>query len=303
MKNFQKVEVKVGAVETGAQMHNFCHIVAIALTFVGATASFGVGKIACADSIGLLYSAHGFESSLFPAGAQLLGLDGWSAAIPDFLNPNAARITNTVASHGRQSVLVLGGDLVGSNGITAPYDAVGSYRRPLGHDMSGDKPVARVEADLMLTTNQNKTPGEFFSLTIAARSGDGETLGEVGLSSEGVAEAFPFNSDPGAAPAFKKPISFNRWHHITMLLDFFNRTTTYLVDDDFLGTVPAPSISSSLSRAAMVVYARPNGGVQGGNGSERSNYTARFDGFRVNVLNSKGDDQIEQQVTDSPDLR
>src|SRR5262249_53516423 len=64
---------------------------------------------------------------------------------------------------------VRGEDLIGSNGITAPYDAIGSYRRPLNYTVTSDKPVVRMEADLLLDTGEPKTQGEFFSLTIAAR--------------------------------------------------------------------------------------------------------------------------------------
>ena len=96
-----------------------------------------------------------------------------------------------------------GGDLVSSEGITAPYDAVGSYRRPLNYTVSPGKPIVVIEADLLLETDQPATDEDFFSLTIAARSGDGETLGEMGLSSSGYAEAYGFNADPGAPPAFR----------------------------------------------------------------------------------------------------
>ena len=143
--------------------------------------------------------------------------------------------------------------------------------------------MARVDADLLIETDEPETPGEFFSLTIAARSGNNETLGEVGLSSEGIVEAFPFNSAPGASPAFTKRIRFNKWYHITMLLDFANRTTSYFIDEHFLGAVQAPSVSDILLRGAMVAYARPDGDPDTGPGSTRSNYTARFDNFRVSV--------------------
>ena len=283
----QNVVATVGSLGIFARNHCFRRVVVLVLAFAGVTASLGVAKTAHAEPNYLYHT--GFEQSKFQVGAQLLGLDGWSAAIPPFLNPAAAKITGKAASHGRQSVEVRGGDLIGSGGITAPYDAVGSYRRPLGHEMSAAKPVARVEADLLLETNQAVTPGEFFSLTISARSGDNETLGEVGLSSNGIVEAWDFNSVPGVAPAFVEPIIFNRWYHITMLLDYANRTTSYFIDGHHLGTVDAPSMSNSLLRAAMVVYARPDGGEDGGAGSARSNYTARFDDFRVRVVHSADD--------------
>jgi hypothetical protein len=238
-----------------------------------------VAKTAHADT---LYSTS-FEQPTFQDGDQLLGLDGWSLAIPDFLNPNAATITGDAASSGDQSVEVRGGDLIGSGGITAPYDAVGSYRRPLNYTVSPAKFTVSVEADLLLETDQPVTPGEFFSHTIAAISGNGKTVGEIGLSSAGIVEAFDFNAPPGSAPAFSQPIVFHQWYHITMLLDYAGGRTSYLINGQFLGTVRTSGVSKGLARASMVVYARPDGDTSGGAGSARSNYTARFDNFRVSV--------------------
>ncbi|MEQ1738843.1 MAG: hypothetical protein ABL884_02965 [Methyloglobulus sp.] len=257
--------------------------VVVALALMGVFGSLGIASTAQAIT---LY-ATSFEQPTFQPGDQLLGLDGWSTAIPPFLNPAAALITNAAAKSGKQSVEVRGVDLVGSGGITGPYDAIGSYRRPVDHTISGNKTLVRVDANLLLKTNKTKTPGEFFSLTIAARSGAGETLGEIGLASNGVVEAWSFNAVGGSAPTFTKPVRFNKWYHITMLHDFKNQTTSYYIDDHFLGSTAAPSaVPNVLLRGAMVVYARPDGGVEGGVSSVRSDYTARFDKFRVSVHSS-----------------
>ena len=283
------MNINTKELQTGAGKHKVSSATSFTFAILGILASLGVVTSAHADN---LYKTS-FEQPMFLPGDQLLGLDGWSTAIPPFLNTQAAIITNAAAKSGRQSVEVHGADLIGSGGITAPYDAVGSYRRPLGTSdstISPAKSLARIDADLLLETNQSKTPGEFFSLTIAARSGNGETLGEVGLSSEGIVEAFPFNPTPGdITKRFTKPIRFNKWYHITMLLDFDNRTTAYFIDDHFLGAVQAASTSNVLLRGAMVVYARPDGDVSGGAGSARSNYTARFDKFRVSVHSAAPD--------------
>src|SRR4051812_20902379 len=143
-----------------------------------------------------IYDSTGFERQPFIAGLPLLGTDGWSTAIPPFLNPDAAVITDTASANGRQSVEVRGGDLVGSEGITAPYDAIGSYRRPVNYSVSPKKSIVVVEADLLLDTDEDATEDDFFSLTIAARSGDSETLGEMGLSSSGSAVAYGFDANP-----------------------------------------------------------------------------------------------------------
>jgi hypothetical protein len=253
------------------------------LLLLGWAAFIGIPNRAQADNPPL-YSTS-FEGPVFLNGNQLLGADGWSTAIPPFLNPDAAIITNVKASNRKQSVVVKGADLIGSEGITAPYDAIGSYRKPLNYVVSADQTKVHVDADLLLETDRPGTPGEFFSLTIAARSGSGDSLGEVGLSSQGVAEAWKLNAVPGSPPEFVEPITLNQWHRVSMLIDYQNRTTSYYIDDYLMGTVEAPSASNVLARVAMVVYARPNGDATGGVGSSRSDFTARFDNFRVRVNN------------------
>ena len=64
------------------------------------------------------------------AGVPLLGLDGWSPAIPPFLNPAAAIVTKASSSNGRQSVEVRGSNLISFGGITA----IGMFQTP---DVSG----------------------------------------------------------------------------------------------------------------------------------------------------------------------
>jgi len=226
----------------------------------------------------------GFETPTFQVDGTLLGTDGWSLAIPPFLNPDAARITADAARRGVQSVVVDGADLQSSGGATGPYDAVGSYRRPVNIELQSRTRLARVDADLFLEKNQpNLTPGEFFSLTLAARSGAGETLGEIGLSSQGIVEGWDFESGAGDSPTYSRPIRINKWYHITILLDFDHRTTAYFVDEHFLGAFHTTSTSDVLARGSMNVYARPDGGDAGGPGSRRDNYKARFDNFRISM--------------------
>lgn len=258
----------------------------VALAIVAGAVSLGFAKPVQADNLTLY--ATSFEPPVFKVGDKLLGLDGWSTAIPPFLNPDAAIITGAAASNRKQSVEVYGGELIGSEGLTAPYDAVGSYRRPLGQEIVARQSRVHYDADLLLETNQPATPGEFFSMTISARSGDGETLGETGLSSQGIAVGFPFDVAPGSNPAVQAPIRFNQWYRVSMLLDYVNHTTSYFLDGRLLGTVPAPTASNVLLRIAIVVYARPDGDNTGGAGSQRANYTARFDNLRVRV-NSAND--------------
>src|SRR5262245_60500183 len=249
---------------------SFAVLGAVALVFGLAQAALGQSKV---------YST-GFEPSTFQPGDFLLGTDGWSLAIPPFLNPAAAKITDAVKKSGRQSVEVWGGDL-GSFEQTLPfYEAVGSYRHPVNYSVSPDKPIVVVEADLLLETEEPATDDDFFSLTIAARSGDGETLGEVGLSSAGSADVYGFDAGPGDPTVFTTPTELNRWHHLSLVIDFSGEEAIvdYLLDGELIYTSQTESTSKVLLRGSMVVYARPEGG-----GDSRVNYTARFDNFRVSV--------------------
>lgn len=245
-------------------------------------AGLAVGLVGGPARAGVIY-ATGFEDPPFAAGSQLLGQDGWTTAIPGFLNPAAGVVTDAVARTGRQSLEVRGVDLLPSGGPTAPYDAVGSYRRPVNYTVGPDGRTIRVEADLRIDGPAAPTATDFFSVTIAARSGDGETLGEFGLSSMGVAAGYGFGINPGDPPAVTAPIALNRWYHLAMALDFAGRTTSYYLDGALVGTVAAPSASNVLLRAAVVVYALPDAGPDA-----RADYTARADNFSIAAVPEPG---------------
>jgi len=256
---------------------NSLAVAACSLCLVLPTLSLGQSQV---------YST-GFDRPEFVAGGPLLGVDGWSVAIPPFLNPNAAVITSDAKKSGKQSVEVWGGDLAGSEGITAPYDAIGSYRKPLNYAVSEKKPIVRLEVDMRLDSDQPLTADDFFTMTIAARSADGETLGELGLSSAGRAVGYGFGAAPGDAPAFTAPIVLNRWQKLTIVLDYSGDTNTvwYLLGGEIIGATPTTSTSGVLLRGALVVYALADDGADA-----RANFTARFDNFRVSVHGGGHDD-------------
>ncbi len=261
---------------TGTNKNKCRNLAALAL--VGVVGMLGMANTARAETV---YKTS-FEQPIFLPGNQLLGTDGWSTAIPPFLNLTAATITDAVAKSGKQSVEVRGDALIGSEGITAPYDAVGSYRHPVDFTVTPANTFARVDADLRIATSKPKTNGEFFSQTISTRSGAGETLGEIGLSSAGKVEAWDFGAVPGSAPKFTTTIRLNKWYHITMLHNFVRHTTTYYIDEHRLGRISTPSASGILLRSSMGVFARPDNTAPD-LGSFRANYSARFDNFRISV--------------------
>ncbi len=232
----------------------------------------------------------GFENPPFVAGSQLLEVDDWSTAIPPFLNPNAAKITNLVARKGKQSVEVRGADMIPAVEVNPFYDAVGSYRRPANYTVTPTASLIRMDADLMLATSTPKTPGDFACMTIAARSGNGENLGETGICSNGIVEGAVFDAGPADPFAFVKGgVRFNKWYHLTMYLDFKNRTTTYMIDDHFVGSIQAPSTSNVLLRGAMVTYVRPAGDKTDNPSSTKNDYTFRFDNFRISAHSAAPD--------------
>jgi hypothetical protein len=274
------MNINTKAVQTGAGQRWHFSPAALALAFAGAVGTLGMANTAQADT---LYQTR-FENPPFVNGGPLLGIDGWSTAIPPFLNPDAATITNTIAKSGRQSVEVLGANLVSSFDITKPYDSIGLYRHPVAYTMLPTSPVARVDADLRITTAKPKTKGDFFGPTINMVSGNSEILGEIGLSSEGTVGAYDFGAPPGSKPKFSTTIRFNRWYHLTILHDFVKHTTTYYIDEHRLGKISTTSTSNILLRGNMVVYALPDNAFPD-LGSFRADYTARFDNFRISVHN------------------
>ena len=222
-----------------------------------------------------LYST-GFESPTFANGSQLLGQDGWSLAIPPFLNPSAATITNSIAASGLQSVQVRGVDLVGAVEVS-PYAAVGSYRRPLNFDSAAaGLPFVQIQSSVRLDgPTLGGTPGDvadFFAANIAARIGDG-FAGELSLSSDG--KVYGFTGTGEDVPLFTfNSVALNAWHTLGILIDFSANTYTFSVDGTSSSAFAfdAGVVSDVLVRESLVVYSRPDAGT-----SLRSNYTARFD--------------------------
>jgi hypothetical protein len=223
----------------------------------------------------VLYSTS-FENPPFANGSTLLGQDGWSLAIPPFLNPGAAIITNTVAASGLQSVRVRGADLVSAVEVD-PYGAVGSYRRPLNYDAGAGLPTVFIQASVRLDGPTLGT-GDFFTGNIAARTGDG-FAGELSLSSDGFAYGYSGTGDE--TQLFTTPVTLNDWHTLGILVDFAANTYTFSVDGTSSSAFPfeAGVVSDVLVRESLVVYARPDGG-----GNLRSDFTAYYDNVSATAI-------------------
>jgi hypothetical protein len=208
----------------------------------------------------VVYST-GFEDPPFANGSALLGQDGWSTAIPPFLNPSAATITNALAHTGLQSLQVGGIDIATSDDpetpeydpITDPYDAVGSYRRPVDFDAAAaGYPIVRLQTDVYLDGPVSSTPS-FVSQSLAARSGDGG-VGEIELGSDG--NAYAYTGNFGSSVLFSTPVSLGEWHTFAIDIDFLNDQYAFRVDGTLLGQhafeagftsdVPAPWVGRNI---------------------------------------------------------
>ncbi len=230
----------------------------------------------------VLYST-GFENPPFANGSILLGQDGWSTAIPPFLNPNAATITNSVAQSGTQSVRVRGVDLVAAPEVS-PYGAVGSYRRPIGYDAGAGGPSSvQILAGVRLDGPTLGT-GDFFSANIAARIGDG-FAGELSLSSDGFVYGYVGTGVDIPIFTTPTPIALNAWHTLGILVDFAANTYTFSVDGTSSSAFAFEPgvVSDVLVRESLVVYSRPDAGT-----NLKSNYTAYYDNVSATAVPEPG---------------
>ena len=222
----------------------------------------------------ILYST-GFENPPFANGSTLLGQDGWSTAIPPFLNPNAATITNVAAQAGLQSVRVRGVDLVSAPDV-APNAAVGSYRRPLNYDTAapGNLPIVRIQADIRLDGPVIGT-GDFFSVNLAGRTPDGGDP-ELSISSDGMVYGYG-----NTGILYSAPITLNAWHTLGISIDFAADTYTYSVDGTSSAAYPIGGgfTSDFLLRESLVAYAQPDAG-----GNVRSAFTAYYDNVSATAV-------------------
>lgn len=223
---------------------------------------------------GLVYET-GFESTTFATGSNLLGQDGWSTAIPPFLNPGAAIVTNALAFSGSQSLGILGSDLITAAEVS-PYASVGSYRKPLNYDATGQ--VVKFRTDILL--QGAVTSDDFFAGSLAVRAG-GATVAEIELFSNGTVGIFG-NTPPNLNPLELKNANLGTWHNLGIDVDFTQRTSTFFLNGQAFSTSVAfsgSSVGNMLDRGALVVYALPDSGS-----SQRANYSLNFDNFSVTAV-------------------
>ena len=235
-----------------------------------------------------IYSTQ-FEDPTIVAGLPLAGQDGWIA--PAVFNPDAAVVTADKPRQGRQSVHVLGADLVHSDLVNEAtdgyYDTLGSYRRPVNFDTGGTHKV-RVSAHVRI--DGPATPGHnFFSAVLAVRAAivdaggnvvDTAGVGQIDLSSDGYAHGNDGNHN---VPVFlnSAPSMLGQWHELAILEDFAAKTFTLSVDGQTLGTYPFPADVNStiLVRGALIAFAAPDTAT-----STKADYAAHYDKFDIRIV-------------------
>jgi hypothetical protein len=250
-------------------------------------------------AVALLTAAHpaagqaiystGFEPDTFLADTPLVGQDGWIAPPP--FSPDAAVVSADKPRQGRQTVHVLGEDLIHQdfiNDATAGYyDAIGSYRRPVNYDTGGSETV-RISAHVRIDGAKTESGSNFFSAGISGRAEsifNGEpsnaSVGELAISSDGRAYAYSGNDN---VPTFlaSKRVKLGEWHNLAIVADFATQTSRFYMDNELLATFawePSEVYTGVLLRGTMLAYAAPDTAT-----STKANYAAHYDQFSIKVV-------------------
>jgi hypothetical protein len=243
------------------------------------------------DGWGQIVYRTGFGPPTFTAGLSLVGQDGWIVGqTPDGpLSPNAAVISTDLPRQGRQSVQVLGANLVHQDFIDLVsgnyYDAIGSYRRPVNYDTGGTQFV-RVSANVRVDGPQTAAGNNFFSASLAARAtltdGNGTAgIGQLDLSSDG--HVYGWSGD-AFVPTFQVsvPVTLGQWHNLAIVADFATGTYSFIVDGQYLGTFPfppqdcGPCYTTFLKRGSLLASAAPDNATD-----KKGNYAAHYDDFMI----------------------
>ena len=243
--------------------------------------------------------ATGFERPMFVADAPLTGQDSWIAPPP--FSPDAAVVTTDKPRLGRQTVHVLGEDLVHQDFINDAtggyYDAIGSYRRPVNYDTHGTE-VVRVSANVRIDGPKTATGRNFFSAGIAGRAastfnGDpsSASVGELAVSSDGRVYAYSGNDNVPIFLAGKR-VRLGEWHKLAIVADFATHTSRFYVDGDLLASFAweqGEVYTGVLLRGALLAYAAPDTARL-----KKAYYAAHYDQFAIKVVSHRdcgqGDD-------------
>lgn len=222
----------------------------------------------------------GFEGPKFLANQPLAGQDSWDNQFYDgsYLGPNAF-VSLVHPSTGLQSLEVRGGDLTT---LSSGY-AVGSYRRYVDYDVaSSPLSTIRISVDARIDGPPTEaTPdfvtGDFMSANLVGFTDAGE-VGEMYLSSDG----HIYGTSVNGGYLFAYPAELGQYHTMRMDFDFAERTASYFVNGDRLGTEPFDplNVSTVFSRGSLLSLVLDPDTLN----RDRFHYAARFDNFSIKAV-------------------
>jgi hypothetical protein len=258
------------------------------LQITGLCAMFLIALLGAPSAVGQPIFSTGFEPDTYLADTPLVGQDSWIAPPP--FSPNAAIVSADKPRQGKQSVHVLGEDLVHQDFIneltSGYYDAIGSYRRPVNYDTANAQTV-RIAANVRIDGPQTATGNNFFSASVSTRaatieSGEPSTasVGELAISSDGHAYAYSGNEN---VPTFlaSVPVTLGQWHSLAIVANFATRTSSFYVDDVLLITIPfdaSETFTGVLLRGTLLAYSAPDTAT-----NQKADYAAHYDKFAITV--------------------
>jgi hypothetical protein len=255
--------------------------------------------VALSPARGQIIYETGFEAPTFVAGLPLAGQDGWIAPPP--FSPDAAVVTTDKPRQGKQTVRVLGADLVHQDFLGqltgGYYDALGSYRHAVDYE-TGGKGVVIVSAHVRIDGPRTPKGNNFFSASIATRTTltDGTTAGtgELALSSDGNAYGYSGNENTPTLLAHTRA-KLGEWHNLAVVVDFSNRTYSFFVDEDYLGTFAFDTnigagvdYTTVFKRGSLVTYAGPDTATL-----KKADYSSHYDHFVIQA--DQDSEETEQE--------
>ncbi|MCY2962920.1 MAG: hypothetical protein NT069_04580 [Planctomycetota bacterium] len=239
---------------------------------------------------GVLFST-GFDSPPYVAGAVLPGVDappGFPLPATDSDHPWHRRLSPTAATIVAPTVLnrltsqaveIRGADLEVEPGGTPSY-YLSLDRLPLNYDAAAHGlPTVHAQINVRLdgpaqTSTIPEREGDAYSANLVLISGDGDSFGEISLSSDG--HVYGYNDYEGYL--FGTPVDLNSFHVLALDVDFAARMTTYSLDGGSIGVFDFSGLitSNELNRLAILNYSNyPEAG------SLRSEFTGYFDNLSV----------------------
>ena len=230
--------------------------------------SFALFALAAGAQAEVIYST-GFESLPFETGQTINGRGGFLVAVG---NPAALLVTSSNPHGGTQGLTAFGAQLTGSDGfvqaagtINPNYDAIANHN-----------PIITLETWARLdgpsTNTGNGTLDDLVSINLDALLTDNSYFSTF-LSSDGQAYGY-FDNDY----VFSGPAALGQYHDLKLVLDFGRGTSTYIVDNQPLGTL---TFDSTTVQSTLITNAEISMNAFTPPLVDPANYTGYADDFSV----------------------